>query len=191
VLLDFMRIAALTGARLESIAQLTVGACHGKVFFIKQDKSKAGTRRVPIHSELQPLVDRRCRGRAAADWLFPELSTRASGSRSAAISTRFNRYRMDLEIDEKRPDRRGSLVNFHSFRHWFITAALRARQPEAVVDQVIGHASKSLARRVYFDGDLEAALRGCVESVKLPTEPSRAAAEASPVLVDADQPALA
>jgi integrase len=187
----FIRIATLSGARLESIAQLKVGDCADKRFRIRRDKTKAGTRSIPIHSQLQPLIDARCKGRGPAEWLFAELSTTSSGSRSAAISKRFRTYRIDLDIDDKREGRRGSLVNFHSLRHWFITAALRSGQHDAVVAQVIGHAAQTLARQRYFGGDLEATLRACVEAVRLPVGRPGVPPEAAPVLVDADQPALA
>jgi integrase len=59
-------------------------------------------------------------------------------------------------------------VNFHSLRRWFITSALRAGQPERVVQQVVGHKAQGVTLGVYFAGDLQGALRACVEAVRLP-----------------------
>jgi integrase len=172
VLADFIRIGALTGARLESIARLRVRHCQDGAFDIRRDKTRAGTRKVPIHSQLVPLIAARCAGKGLDDYLFTLRETTA-GSRSASISKRFRTYRIGLGIDDVRDGRRGSLVNFHSLRHWFVTAALRAGQPDHVVQQVVGHAAESLARRVYFGGDTLETLRACVETVRLPGASSR------------------
>lgn len=169
VLADFIRIGALSGARIESLAQLKVGDCANEVFNIRRDKTEAGARLVPIHSALQPLVDRRRKGRGDGEWLFPELSETKRGDRSSAISKRFKTYRERLQINDKPAGRRGSLVNFHSFRHWFVTAARRALQPLDVIQQVVGHKRQGITMGVYFEGFTLDQLRECVEAVKLPS----------------------
>lgn len=169
VLAAFIRIGALTGARIESIAKLTVGDCAGGVFFIRSDKTTAGTRRIPIHSDLTTLITERCRGRKAGEWLFPECSQTSTGSRSAAVVKRFNTYRINLGVDDRVEGKRRSRVTFHSLRAWFLTAALRAKQPLHVVQQVIGHKQQGVTMGVYFGGDTLDRLRECVEAVRLPT----------------------
>lgn len=58
-LADAMRVAALSGMRIEEIYRLTVADCGGGWFTLRQAKTKAGVRRVPIHSGLADIIARR------------------------------------------------------------------------------------------------------------------------------------
>ncbi|MHB0704275.1 DUF6538 domain-containing protein [Roseomonas mucosa] len=167
---DAMRIAALTGMRLEEICRLTVRGCEGGVFDAPGTKTEAAARRLPIHPDLAPIVARRCAGKPLDAFLFHELKAQpATGERSPALSKRFGRYRQEVGVHEREEGRRRSRVNFHSFRRWFITKALQAGQPERVVKQVVGHSLQGdVTLGVYFGGDLMPALRECVEAVRLP-----------------------
>lgn len=165
---DFMRIAALSGLRIEEIAQLKVTDCTGGIFNILRGKTKAAQRRVPIHSALVDLVTTRSMGKKPSEWLFSGLLTSKAGERSAALSKRFGHYRERVGVDEKIPGQRGSLVNFHSFRKYFATQALQADHPLHIVQQIIGHARDGVTLQVYHGGDTEMRLRAAVESVKLP-----------------------
>jgi integrase len=171
---DAMRIGALTGMRLEEIYQLTVADCAGGLFNIRGGKTKAAKRKVPIHPALSPIVERRTTGKDATDYLFPEPGIVKPGrERSMAASKRFGHYRKRVGVDERGVDERGeikrrSLVNFHSFRRWFTTAAVRQGQALHVVQQVIGHARQGVTLGKYHGGDTAAALRACVEAVQLP-----------------------
>lgn len=168
-LADLMRVAALSGMRIEEIYQLTVRDCAGGNFNIRRAKTQAGVRVVPIHPDLAPIVARRSAHKAPAAWLFDEAGPQREGrERSMAASKRFGHYRRGLEVAEMVTGKRRSLVNFHSLRRWFITAALRAGQPERVVQQVVGHKPQGVTLGIYFAGDLPAQLRACVEAVRLP-----------------------
>jgi len=92
----------LTGSRIEATAQFRVGNCSGGAFNICKDKTKTGTRRIPIHSGLIALVERRCAKKSPTDWLFPERSQRDTGERSMAVSKRFGTYRVRLGVDDRR-----------------------------------------------------------------------------------------
>lgn len=89
-MLDLMRIAALSGARLGAIVDLRVKDCANWLFTSKPQKMERGPRR-----------DRAVRGAAAGDPLFSEWPAPKEG-------------------------RRRGLVNFHSFRRWFIITAEQA-----------------------------------------------------------------
>lgn len=174
---DLMRVAALTGMRVEEICQLTAGQCQGDTFNVRGTKTAAAVRRVPIHPDLAPIVSRRIEGKSAASWLFHEFGEpNRYGKRSVNATARFHRFRVEQGVDDKAPGQRRSRVNFHSWRRWFITEALRAKQPERVVKQVVGHKlpKADVTLGVYFGGDLDAALRECVEAVRLPAETSGA-----------------
>ena len=68
-----MRIAALSGLRIGEIGRLTVADCEGGVFNVTDTKTKAGERRVPIHTHLMPIVAARSQGKEAQAFLFDEL----------------------------------------------------------------------------------------------------------------------
>lgn len=169
---DLMRVAALTGMRVEEICQLTVAQCRGDTFDVRGTKTAAAVRRVPIHPDLAPIVSRRIEGKDGAAWLFPEFGEpNRYGKRSPNAIARFHRYRVEEGVDDRVPGQRRSRVNFHSWRRWFITEALRAKQPDRVVKQVVGHKlpTADVTLGVYFGGDLISALRECVEAVRLPS----------------------
>ena len=171
-LADLMRVAALTGMRIEEVYRLEVRDCADGWFNIRKAKTRAGIRRVPIHPDLTGIVTRRCKGKAATGYLFDEAGPHKEGrERSMAASKRFGHYRKrkGVEVDEVADGKRRSLVNFHSFRRWFITAAARADQPERIVQQVVGHKAQGMTMGVYFGGDLPARLQECVAAVRLPT----------------------
>ncbi len=73
-------------------------------------------------------------------------------------------------MDDKRSGQRRSLVNFHSFRRWFVTEAQRAGVPESTIASVVGHEEgrRSITLGVYSDGPAWQQMWRCVEAVKLP-----------------------
>jgi integrase len=168
---DAMRVAALTGARIEAIYGLTVGRCADGWFSLPRQKKEPSDRRVPVHPELVAIVARRCEGRKPGDWLFPEGSLK--GERAAAISKRFGTYRQrpDVAVHERPDGVRRSLVNFHSFRRWFVTSAEQAGQPPHIISAVVAHVEgrKGMTLGVYSGGPSDDQLRACVEAVVLPS----------------------
>ncbi|RVD66572.1 MAG: integrase [Mesorhizobium sp.] len=169
---DLMRIAALTGARLEAIVDLKVRDCQGGTFTFKPQKKEPGARDCPIHTDLTAIVQRRIAGRSPDDDLFPEWPpVRKKDSmreRSFKASNHFTAYRRDVQVEDVRDGKRRSLVNFHSFRRWFITKAERASQPESTIQTVVGQKRASIAFGVYSAGPTLEQLTACVEAVLLP-----------------------
>lgn len=172
---DMMRVLALTGMRIEEAARLRVRDCAEGVFRIQTEgrgKTPAATRAVPVHPDLAVIVERRTKDKASDAWFFQELGEPDRyGRRSPTLDARLNRYRRELGVHDQPPGAKRSRVTIHSFRRWFITKALRAGQPERVVKQIVGHKlpMADVTLGVYFEGDLPAALRACVEAVNLPT----------------------
>lgn len=167
---DAMRIAALSGMRVEEIYRLTVAACAGGWFDLRRGKTPAGRRRVPVHSDLTALVTKRTKGKDRAAFLFHEAGPALVGrERSMAVSKRFGRYRRRLGVHEASGDRRQSRIDFHSFRRWFVTAARNAGIDRAIVAAVVGHETGNITDDVYSGGPDDARRRACVEAVRLPT----------------------
>jgi integrase len=169
---DLMRIGALTGARLDAIVDLRVRDCADGLFVFKPQKKEAKPRPVPVHSELAAIIKRRVGGKAADDSVFPEWpAPKKAGSqreRSFKASNAFTAYRRSVGVDHVVPGKRRSLVNFHSFRRWFITKAEQADQPENIIAAVVGHKRAGMTLGRYSAGPLLEQARKCVESVKLP-----------------------
>ena len=156
--------------RREEIGRLTVGDCSDSIFVVRQGKTAAARRRVPIHPWLAALVSRRAEGKAVEDFLFHELAS-STPERTDPIGKRFTRYRRQHGIQDGTGRR--SLVNFRSFRRWFTTAAVNATEKPHMVSLVIGHKEgrKGMTLGRYWQGADDAALREVVEAVKLPASP--------------------
>jgi integrase len=165
-----MRIAALSGLRLDEIGQLRVADCADDNFAVTRSKTAAGVRSVPIHSGLRPLIAKLIGTRDAKSFLFPDLpDTGWDDNRTMAISKRFAYYRKKLGVDDKRPEARRSKVNFHSFRRWFATKAEDAGNRETVVSDVMGHERDvGITFGLYSHAQLKELKRACVESIELP-----------------------
>jgi integrase len=170
---DLMRIGALTGARLDAIVCLTVKDCQEGLFMFKPQKKEPAPRAVPIHSDLQAIVAARVAGKSEGDDLFPEWpppkSSTSLRERSFKASNAFTAYRRGVGVDDCVAGKRRSLVNFHSFRRWFITEAERAGQPEHIIAAVVGHKRQGMTLGRYSSGPAIEQARACVEAVRLPT----------------------
>jgi integrase len=110
----------------------------------------APARGVPIDSALVDLVARRTKGKSGADDLFPEYPvpkrSTSQRERSFRASNEFTEYRRSVGVEEVVPGRRRSLVNFHSFRRYFITKAEQADQMEHIIAVVVGHKRNAIGR---------------------------------------------
>lgn len=168
---DLMKIAALSGMRLEEIGQLRVKDCRDDNFAIHRGKTSAAVRTVPIHSALKSAVATRVKTKRDDAFIFPDMpNTGWDGNRTMAVSKRFTYYRKRLGVDDKRIGARRSKVNFHSFRRWFATKAEEAGQRENVVAAVMGHSKNvGLTFGHYSKAALIELKRQCIEAVALPS----------------------
>lgn len=169
-LADLMRIAALSGMRLEEIGQLKIDDCQDDIFTVRRGKTAASVRTIPIHSELRKLVAYRAKNKSGDGFLFPDLpETGWDGNRTMAVSKRFGYYRKRLGVTDDRPGARRSKVNFHSFRRWFATKAEESGQRENVVAAIMGHRKElGISFGLYSKAELVKLKRQCIESVNLP-----------------------
>jgi integrase len=172
-LLDLMRLAALSGMRLEEMALLEVRDVdpNAGTMTIREDpKTPAARRTVPIHTAVLGMMLARLKGKPADAFVFEELgpAPKEGRERSMPISKRFGHYRRSVGVHEKREGQRRSLVNFHSFRRWFITKAEQAGQPEPTIRAIVGHRREGITLGVYSSGPSLEQRRTCVEAVRLP-----------------------
>jgi integrase len=166
---DAMTVAALSGMRLDEICSLTVGDCDGGTFTIREGKTDAAARTLPIHSSLTEIIERRSRGKAEGERLFADVAGRGP-SLSDPLSKQFGRYIRDVKIADLREGHRRSKVNFHSFRRRFVQEALRADHPPHIVSWIVGHAEgrQGITLGVYDKkGPSLEQMKRCVEAVGL------------------------
>jgi integrase len=171
---DVLRVSLLSGMRQAEVLTLWVEEVRegegglGLVFDIQQGKTEAAARRVPVHPELIEMVQRRLKGKQGSNWLFHEVASLANPGDT--YGKRFRRWREAVGVDDQREGVRRSLVNFHSARRWFATAADRAGVREAVIKDVVGHRpdQSNVTRRAYIARASESQMRECVEAVRLP-----------------------
>ena len=168
---DLMRIAALSGARIDAIVDLKVGDCRDGCFTFKVQKMESKPRKVPISSALVGIVARRTEGRADGDDLFPEFPqpVRGDRERSHRASKLFTAYRRSVGVDETVEGKRRSLVNFHSYRRWWITRAEREGVPENPIASIVARKRPGLSLGLYSSGPSLEQLRTAIEAVRLPT----------------------
>lgn len=168
---DLMHLAALSGMRIEEACSLTVGQCAEGVFDVRGTKTKAAKRKVPIHPDLAEMIKRRSTDKPSTAWLFPEAGEPDKfGKRAPVMSARFYKFRHDREVDDKPEGKKMSRVNFHSFRRWFVSEAVKAGTPVHVLRQVVGHEQpkSDVTLSTYFRGELEQAKVACVNAVVMP-----------------------
>ena len=180
---DLMRIAALSGMRLEEICAQTVETSSNGWFRVLDGKTAAAKRDVPIHSGLRAIIERRREGKPPGALLFDELPAipRSRQHRSDPASKLFANYRKRLGVDDPVEGERVGRIDFHSFRRWFARQERNARQRGGVpwdamtFLSVFGHdegddrpKSLDLSQIRYAGPDAEAAKRALIESVRLP-----------------------
>ena len=186
ILPDLMRLAALTGARIDAICNLQVRDCQKGIFRFQPQKHETGPREVPIHSSLRAIVARRTKGKRPEDFLIHELPAQHHPAipRSSPASKSFTRLRRKYSIDERPNGKHQSNVDFHSWRRWFIRKAVEALEAGAkgftawTIADVVGHDPEEqplpmTMGRYPGRAGLEAR-RACVEAVKLPRLTQRA-----------------
>lgn len=169
---DLMMIGALTGARLDAIVDLKVRDTIDNAFTFKPQKRERTARDVPIHPMLVEIVQRRSEGKQPDDDFFPEFpGPKKAGSlreRSFKASNAFTAYRRLCGVEQKVPGKRRSLVNFHSFRRWFITKAERANVRPELIAAIVGHKRSGMTLGRYSEGPDMKAARRAIAAVKLP-----------------------
>jgi len=180
---DAMVIAALTGARMGVIVDLTVADCQDGQIRFRAGKHEKHSRLVPMHPDLRGVITNRVKGKGLNDDLFPEMPRLAPGDdpvkeRGQRLTKSFGTYRMSVGVDDRRESDGKSRVNFHSFRRWFISRASAAINEGATgfspwtIAEVVAHSKGDMPLDMtmghYKAPDAMKARRACVEAVQLP-----------------------
>lgn len=165
-------LGLFTGARLGELCQLAtidVSNVEGIPILALTDegevqkiKSKAGHRRIPIHSELIRLGFLeyvQATRESGTTSLWPSLRLR-EGKPSGYFSNWFAAYRRGLGL--------GAIPNFHCFRHTVRPLMRRAGFSESTMDKITGHESGGSVGTVVYDHFTIEELRHAIESIRYP-----------------------
>ena len=121
---------------------------------IRPLKSKAAQREVPLHSQLENLLDTTL---PTTGRLFPHMTVDWVVKRYAKLRRHY-------------PDLGGTV--FHSTRKWFITQCERTGTPEHFTAGIVGHQSarseNKLTYGLYSVGICDEQKQGIIDQVRLP-----------------------
>lgn len=132
-----------TGARIEELCSLQLAEVFDEHIAIKDAKTQAGEREIPIHPALQPLVQS-LRSRSHDGYLLSGLSPNKYGDRSNAVGKRFGRLKQSLGY--------GPEYVFHSIRKSAITEMENLGVPENVAARIHGHKLQTMSYGHYSGG---------------------------------------
>jgi integrase len=142
-LADLIRLGMWTGCRIAELCALKVADVAGDRFTVREAKSAAGVRVVPIHAELQPTMARLI-GASKDGFVLSGLTANKYGDRSNAIGRRFGQLRTALGF--------GTPLVFHSIRKTVVTILENAGVSENVVADIVGHAKPRITYGLYSGG---------------------------------------
>lgn len=145
---DLVRLALVTGARLDELCTLKVGDVNkrddGWWITIREGKSEAALRDIPLHESVVHVVVRRLK--KAKTYVFDELVPGGpDNKRSWNVSKAFGHYTSKLELGEQRRV-------FHDLRKTFIEVMEAAEVPESTTSLIVGHARTSMTYGHYSKG---------------------------------------
>lgn len=150
ILADLTRLALLHGARLDELCSLKKADIEklddGYWFFIREGKTEAASRKVPLHPLAVPIIERRLQG-PALEYLFEGLVPGGPDrKRSWNVSKAYGRFRKDVGVKERFED-------FHALRKTFTDLMEGLEVPESTVKLIIGHdRSGDITYGVYSTG---------------------------------------
>lgn len=158
-LADLILLGMYTGCRIEELCALRVEDVSADRITIRDAKTEAGLREVPLHSALQPRVKDLCS--ASEDgYVLSGLTRNKYGDRSNAIGKRFGRLKSRLGF--------GPAYVFHSIRKTVATLLDGAQVPEAVSARILGHEIPTMTYGLYSGGAPFEVKQEAVEKVVYP-----------------------
>ena len=144
-LIDLIRLGMYTGMRLSEICNMKVSDVGMDRFTVSDAKTYSGNREIPIHSDIQQLVERLKQTSDDGYLISGESSNNKYNSRTKGISHRFNRLKEKLGFEKKRHA-------FHSFRATLANRFESAGVPENFAARIIGHHIETMTYGTYSGG---------------------------------------
>jgi integrase len=158
-LADLIMLAAYTGARIKELCSIQLEDVTTDFIRIRNTKTEAGNREIPLHSALLPLISK-LQNQSTDNYLITQLSSNKYDDRSNAIGKRFGRLKTEVGHDR-------TLV-FHSFRKTLITLLEQAGVPENFSCDIVGHEKGTIGYGHYSGGASLANKKEAIEKVRYP-----------------------
>lgn len=164
-LADLIRLGMWTGCRLEELCSLRTENVDTtkrgtSVIHIKDAKTAAGRRAVPIHSKLRPTLVRLVKD-STDGFVLSGLKPNKYGDRGSALGKRFGRLKTRRGY--------GPQHVFHSIRKTVITILENAGVPEGVVADLVGHEKPTMTYGLYSGGASLETKRAVIEKLVYPS----------------------
>ncbi len=155
---NLILIGAHTGARIEEICSLQCKDIDIKNRSIKitDSKTEAGKRLIPIHSDIQSVIERLV-AESADGYVISGLSENKYGDRSNAIGKRFGRL--------KTAEGFGKHHVFHSIRKTLVTMLENKGVGENVAADIVGHEKPRITYGLYSGGTTLDVMREALERI--------------------------
>lgn len=136
-------IAIYTGCRVGEITSLRCEDVTADTITVRQAKTTASNREVPIHDALKPLMQRL--KAQSFDFILPNLKADKHGKRSQGIRRHFRPLLDRLGFDGRHV--------FHSTRYTVTTLLEQADVPEGISVDILGHKGrKGITYNLYSGG---------------------------------------
>ena len=130
-----------TGCRISEICNLKSQCVDAKSFSVLDSKTYAGTREVPLHSALEPLM-KFLKKNIYDDYIIPGLSSsNQQVQRSKGMIQKFSRLKKELGF--------GPEYGFHSFRSTIAHELENAGVNEVHAARILGHSVRSITYGLY------------------------------------------
>jgi integrase len=144
---DLIRLALYTGARIEELCSLRVEDAvmedNHRALRIRQSKTQAGVKFVPLHPAITPVVDRLIE-ESGDGFLISSGAKNQYDQRSPGLSKRFSRLKKELGF--------GPELVFHSLRKTVTTKLEQAGVIEGVAADIVGHEKRTMTYGLYSGG---------------------------------------
>jgi integrase len=145
-LADMIALGAYTGARINELANVSVGDVTDQdSIMIRDSKTRAGIREIPIHPAIKELVARLVKDARREGFIVPTTAENQYGNRGDVIGKRFGRLKKSMGYTQ------GSEV-FHSIRKTLITLMENAGVPEGIAADIAGHKKQTMTYGLYSAG---------------------------------------
>lgn len=159
MLADLIRLGMWTGARRGELCALKTSDVAGRFLSIRDGKTAAAIRSVPIHPRLQSTIDR-----LAADsddsYLLSGLTFNAAGDRGDAVGKRFTKLKAKHEFDKRHV--------FHSFRATVSTLLENAGVQMNLAADIIGHEKTGMTYGYYSAGNWQETMAAAMDRIDYP-----------------------
>ena len=144
---DLIIVGAHTDCRLGELTHMKLDCVGDDWFQVEDSKTANGIRRIPIHKDIQQIIERlkQTSQDAESEYLFSGLSANNKyANRSNGVGKRFGNLKDDLGF-------KGRNYGYHSFRSTLSNPFESAGAAENFAARIIGHKVESMTYGLYSE----------------------------------------